>query len=141
MAKIASDFPVLSDVIKYEDAQHKMWGRNLTKVTVNTTAQTLEVGTLLGKVTASGKYVVHAPAASDGSQNAVAVVAQKIAVPATTDTQVLVYGGELPYQVQVGLLDTGLVGFSAYTAPQKAAAIASLGAKGFQVITGVNEVY
>lgn len=34
----------------------------------------LEPGTILGKITASGKFVAHAPAASDGSQTAVAIL-------------------------------------------------------------------
>jgi hypothetical protein len=34
----------------------------------------VEPGTILGKVTASGKYVPHAPAANDGSQTAVAIL-------------------------------------------------------------------
>ena len=34
----------------------------------------LEPGTILGKITASGKFVPHAPAASDGSQTAVAIL-------------------------------------------------------------------
>ena len=38
------------------------------------TGQNLGAGTVLGKITASGKYTILAPAASDGSQNAAAVL-------------------------------------------------------------------
>jgi hypothetical protein len=35
---------------------------------------TLEPGTVLGKITASGKYAAHEPAATDGTETAVAVI-------------------------------------------------------------------
>jgi hypothetical protein len=137
MAKLASDFPILSDVVKYES--NREWGRNRSDVTYNGAAATLEVGTVLGKVTATSKYVVLSPAASDGSQNAAAVVVEKKVVPATTDTKVMVVGGDVAYQVDVGLNTTGLILPAGITAPQLAAAYAALGAKGFQIITGVAE--
>lgn len=37
-------------------------------------AGNVEPGAILGKVTASGKYVPHAPAATDGSETAVAIL-------------------------------------------------------------------
>lgn len=36
--------------------------------------QNLKVGTVLGKITASGKYTLHDNAAADGSQNAAAIL-------------------------------------------------------------------
>lgn len=138
MTKLASDFPIVSDVVKYES--EKQWGRNRSDVTYNGAATTLEIGTVLGKVTASGKYVVLAPAASDGSQTAAAVVVEKKTVPATTDTKVQVVGGDVGYQVQVGLLDTGLIFPAGITAPQRATALTNLGLKGFQIITGTTDV-
>jgi hypothetical protein len=137
MTKLASDFPILSDVVKYEC--ERQWGRDRSDVTYNGAAATLEIGTVLAKVTATGKYVIHAPAASDGSQNAIAVVVEKKVVPATTDTKVMVVGGDVPYLVETGLNSTGLI-FPTITGPQLTAAYASLGAKGFQIITGVAEV-
>lgn len=47
-------------------------------VVIASGAGALARGTLLGKVTASGKYVVSTSAASDGSQNPVAVLAEDI---------------------------------------------------------------
>jgi hypothetical protein len=38
------------------------------------TGQNLKAGTVLGKITASGKYTILAPAAADGSQNAAAIL-------------------------------------------------------------------
>ena len=138
MTKLASDFPIVSDVVKYES--EKQWGRNRSDVTYNGAATTLEIGTVLGKVTATGKYVVLAPTASNGSQTAVAVVVEKKAVPATTDTKVMVVGGDVGYQVEVGLLDTGLIFPAGITAPQTATALTDLGLKGFQIITGTTDV-
>jgi hypothetical protein len=140
MTKIATDFPINSDVLKVESAQHAMWGRNRSEVTYNGAAATLELGTVLGKVTATGKYVVLAPAASDGSEVAAAVVIdRKVTAAATTDTKVVVLGGDLAYQVDVGVLSTGLIFPAGITGPQTTAALAALGAKGFQIITGVTD--
>ena len=41
---------------------------------ITVAAGTLEPGTVLGKITSSGKYAAHDPAASDGTQTAVAVL-------------------------------------------------------------------
>lgn len=50
--------------------------------------QSLDSGTVLGKVTASGKYVPSVNAASDGSQTAVAVLYNDLDAPdADTDVQ------------------------------------------------------
>jgi hypothetical protein len=40
------------------------------------TGQNLAAGTVLGRITASGKYTILAPAAVDGSQNAAALLGQ-----------------------------------------------------------------
>lgn len=52
-------------------------------------AKTYVVGTVLGKITASGKFKICEATAVDGSQNAAAVVVEDKAVAATTDTPVL----------------------------------------------------
>ena len=78
----------LSNVVKQE-----LWpetGYTRLVVTVNDAAATLVPGTVLGKVTATGKYKVAVQTADDGSEVADAIVMQEIAVPATTDTKVLV---------------------------------------------------
>ena len=59
-------------------------------VVVNESAEVdYKIGQVLGKVTASGKYVQYDDAASDGSEVAAAVVLQDITIPASTDTVVL----------------------------------------------------
>ncbi|MFD1883527.1 head decoration protein [Paracoccus pacificus] len=45
-----------------------------TRETITVSAGTLESGTVLGKITASGKYAAHDPAAVDGTETAVAVL-------------------------------------------------------------------
>jgi len=48
--------------------------RDYTRETITVAAGTLEPGTVLGKITASGKYAAHDPAAVDGTETAVAVL-------------------------------------------------------------------
>ena len=48
--------------------------RDYTRETVTIASGTLEPGTVLGKITASGKYAAHDPAAVDGTETAVAVL-------------------------------------------------------------------
>ena len=52
--------------------------RSRETVTVNATGGAMLPGTLLGKITASGKFVRHAPAASDGSQTVAGVLFEGI---------------------------------------------------------------
>jgi len=48
--------------------------RDYCREVITVAAGTLEPGTVLGKITASGKYAAHDPAASDGTETAVAVL-------------------------------------------------------------------
>ena len=48
--------------------------RDYTRETITVAAGTLEPGTVLGRITASGKYAAHDPAAIDGTETAVAVL-------------------------------------------------------------------
>lgn len=48
--------------------------RDYTRETITVAAGTLEPGTVLGKITASGHYAAHDPAATDGTETAVAVL-------------------------------------------------------------------
>ena len=59
-------------------------------VTFNGSAGDLVIGTVLGKVTADGKYKVAVETAVDGSEVADAILIEDVTVAATTDTQVLV---------------------------------------------------
>lgn len=87
MALIATDTYRLSNWLKSEYAPELAFCRAV--VTVNDSAQTLATGTVLGKVTATGKYKVCVQTASDGSQTADAIVIDAVTIPAT-DTKVLV---------------------------------------------------
>ena len=51
----------------------------------------LTAGTVLGKVTASGKFVTWNHDASDGSQNAAAILVEDLTVPASGDEQATAY--------------------------------------------------
>lgn len=134
MTKIATDFAILSDVVKYEDDQDKMWGRNRSNVTFTAaSAGVVPVGTVLGKVTASGKYKVVDPDASTGEQVASAIVAATFTAASGDNTNVLVLGA-VPYQVHVGVLKTGLVYGAGVDAGEQTAAEAQLSAVGFQII-------
>lgn len=68
---IAGDYPVVTDI-----------------VTIDT--GTLTRGTCLGKITATGKYVICNSASSDGSQSPVAILAED-ADATSADVQALVY--------------------------------------------------
>lgn len=88
MALIATEAKRLSNVVKQE-----LWaetGYTRAVVTVNNGATTLVPGSVLGKVTATGKYKVAVQTATDGSEVADAIVMQEVAVAANTDTKVLV---------------------------------------------------
>lgn len=89
MPLIATDTYRLSHLLKQELFPEHGYCRDV--VTVNeATAKTYAVGTVLGKITASGKYKICVQTASDGSQTAAAVVMQDQSIAATTDTPVLV---------------------------------------------------
>ena len=86
---ISTDTYRLSHLVKRE-----LWpeqGYTRAVVTVNeAAAKTYTVGTVLGKVTATGKYKVAVETAGDGSKVAAAIVLGDYTVPGTTDTKVLV---------------------------------------------------
>ena len=86
---IATDKPRFSNVVKHEYEPTLAFCRAV--VTVNEAATTnYAIGTVLGKITASGKYVVAKETAVDGSKVPAAVVLEDKSITATTDTKVLV---------------------------------------------------
>ena len=88
MPIIATATPRLSNLVKHE--YEPSLGFCRAAVTVNeAAATTYQVGTVLGKVTATGKYVVAKETAVDGSKVPAAVVIEDKSVAATTDTKVL----------------------------------------------------
>lgn len=140
MAVIATEQTRLSNLIKkYDDFDNTELFNDV--VTVNeASGVTYKVGTVLGKITASGKYIVSKQAAADGSQNPVAIfigdsagLAQDTAITAATDTKVLVLSrGKVVVSKDALLLDSS---FSSQA--QKDAAYASLKAVGILVETTV----
>lgn len=51
---------------------------SLDAITIASGAGILKIGTVLGKITASGKYVLHNNAGADGSENAAAILAEAV---------------------------------------------------------------
>ena len=129
MAVIATEQPRLSNLIKIYDAPNNPELFNELVTANEASGVTYKVGTVMGKITASGKYIVSKQAAADGSQNPVAIfigdsqgLAQDTAITAATDTKVLVLArGKVVVSKDALLLDA-----SFGTQPQKDAAYASL---------------
>ena len=89
MTLLATDTKRLSNVLKQELWPDAAFCRAV--VTVNEAAAKSYVpGTVLGKVTAGGKYKIAVQTAADGSQTADAIVMGMESIPAATDTKVLV---------------------------------------------------
>jgi len=89
MTLIARENARLSNMLKRELWSEQGYCR--LAVTVNEAAAVdYKIGEVLGKVTASEKYVQYDDTASTGEETAAAVVIQDISVPAATDTTVLV---------------------------------------------------
>lgn len=122
MSVIATDSTRFSALVKYELSPEKAICRE--SIVINDSAATLKVGTVLGKVTATGKYKVALSAAVDGSQTPVAVLiadvlgrSQDIALPATTDTKALVLArGPVIVADSALVLGTGITAAAAKTA-------------------------
>lgn len=118
-----------SNVVAYEENTSE--GFCEEPLTVNVASETtLSVGSVLGKVTATGKYVPRDPAGADGSEVAAAVCLENITVAATTDTTVagIVNGSVI-------LKKAGLVFDVAHDATQQATAISEL-----EALSGVVKV-
>ena len=89
MALVATENRRFSNVIKEEFWPNLAYCRQV--VTVNESAAKSYVpGTVLGKVTAGGKYKIALQGASDGSQVGAAIALREQSIAASTDTKVLV---------------------------------------------------
>lgn len=89
MTLIAKENPRLTNWLKREQWAEQGFCR--LAVTANEASETVyKSGTVLGKVTADGKYKVSVQDAVDGSEVADAIVIEEVTVPAATDTIVLV---------------------------------------------------
>lgn len=94
------------------------------KVTV--TAGNYKAGTVMAKVTATGKYKQLAPAAADGTQTATVIMFAGVDASAL-DKEATVN------DIATIVRDSSLIWPSGITGPQKLAAIASLRAQGIKV--------
>lgn len=125
MSLISTEKPRISNLLKWEEGKDQGYAR--ADGTVNVAAETeLTIGSVLGKVTATGKYVPRDPAASNGSEVSAAVCLENVTVAATTDTEVTI------------LVDDSIVGVDAlvfdvaHDAGQQATAISELEALGIK---------
>tara|TARA_R110000803_G_scaffold13482_1_gene37870 strand:- start:17951 stop:18355 length:405 start_codon:yes stop_codon:yes gene_type:complete len=75
MSVIATEKARLSNLVKYEEGGLNYYSRD--EVTA-ITGQTINIGSVLGKITASGKYILSDADAVDGSQVAAAVCLQNL---------------------------------------------------------------
>lgn len=129
MAIIATDTQRLSNLIKVYGYPTNPELHNDLVTCNEASITTYVVGTVLGKVTATGKFIVSKQAAVDGSQLPVAVVigdsngfAQAVTLAAATDTPILaVTRGAIVLSLGQIFLDA-----SFGTAPQKLVAYNSL---------------
>lgn len=89
MPIVSTDVARISNLVKQE-----LWpatGFCRKEITVNeAAAKSYVVGTVLGKVSATGKYKIAVETAVDGSKVAAALVIEAQSIPATTDTKVVV---------------------------------------------------
>lgn len=131
MSIVAQSTHTVGNVVKQQ-----LWagtGYVQTEITVNDTAGTLLVGTVLGKVTATGKYKRAVQSAVDGSEVAAAIVTTEVAILGATD-KAMVALTRGPSRVS----KAGLVLDASYnTAPELAAVYASLESLGIQVLETV----
>ena len=126
MSVIATEAARLSNLVKYETGGLNYFSRD--EVTA-ITGQTINIGSVLGKITASGKYILSDADAVDGSQVAAAICLQNLGtIAADTPCIVLVRDAIVS--------DVALVWDALNDAGEKVIAIAELEALGILVRTG-----
>lgn len=128
MAILATENFRFSHVIKKELWPEYAYNR-LVVIANEATAKSYVPGTVLGKVTASGKYKIAVQTAVDGSQTADAIVLEEKAIAGSTDTQVLVLVKGPAIVSKAGLVLDATYDLDA----EKNAVYAALEAKGIQV--------
>jgi hypothetical protein len=133
MTRIATENPRISDLVKYEQAPEHGWCRDDVVINVAAAAD-YKIGTVLGKVTATGKYVpVNAAAVvgQEGAEVAAAILLENVSVAATTDTTATaaVNGAMI-------VRDGGLVFVNTHSTAERAAAVAAIEALGIKTRSG-----
>jgi hypothetical protein len=140
MAAIDTRSTRLGAVLQYED--HPEYGHCRDVVVANEAAiKSYVIGTVLGKVTGTGKYKILEATAGDGSQNFAGIYIgkpdgdNKQTIAATTDTDVTIL-----FRGPAGVGKAYLVfGASVDTAPELAAVYAQMEAVGIKVIDQPNQ--
>lgn len=131
MSVIATDSLRLSNLVKREYQPEMAYCREV--VTFNGLAGDLKIGTVLGKVTATGKYIRAVQTAVDGSAVFAGILMEDKTVLATTDTKVLIMTRG-PASVSKG----GVVFDATYDLDaEKNVVYAAMEAKGIQVLDAV----
>lgn len=108
------------DVFKYLEGEANY---STDAGTLTATASALQAGTVLGTVTASGKYSIHDPAAADGTEVASAVLYRFADVSVADQSVVVVRRHAIAAAAELAWI-------AGISAPQKAAALAALEARG-----------
>lgn len=126
MPLIATDTPRFSHLVKHEYEPSIGYCRSAVD-SGDAVGTVYKVGTVLGKVTATGKYVVAKDSAADGSKAAAAIVLQDFTVAAGAKVLVMVRGQAI---VSKGAL---VLDASVDTDPKKVAIYDALEAKGILV--------
>ena len=122
MSVIAQSSTNFGGVVKYEFDPATAFCRE--SIVINDSAQTLKVGAVLGKVTATGKYRLSLAASNDGSQTPAAIlltdglgVSVDLALTANTDTKAIVLVRGPAIVADAGLqLGTGITAAAVKTA-------------------------
>lgn len=123
---LINETPRIADTLLYEGGEVVNFVRDAATLASGTIAS--PIGQVLGKITATGKYVQVAPAASDGSQTAAAVLLTPITATLGADTTVVVIS-----RGPAVLKNTGVSFTSGMTNNQIAAATAQLQALGITI--------
>lgn len=97
-------------------------------VTIASGSGELEAGTVLGKITSSGKYAPHDPGKSDGSQTAAAVLFDRVDATAADVEAVVSYAATAVNESEL-IWDAGI------SDQQRAAAVAALDARQIVVLS------
>lgn len=128
MTIIATDTLRFSNLVKYEAFPEQEHCRDA--VTANeTTAKVYAIGTVLGKVTATGKYKIAVQTAVDGSQTPAALVLDDATLAIATDGFVRVMNRGI-----AGVSKGALIIDASYSAATLLAAYASIEALGIKVL-------
>lgn len=101
--------------------------RSRETITIAAAATAMVAGSLLGKITASGKFVAYAPAAGDGTEVFAGILWDDVADSAADQKAVRVYRDQ-------PVNGNALAGYSALSTPQKTALIAAAKAMGIIIL-------